>query len=202
MLDWSRLKAFANDKIDWLTVWCFTPYSKVFQLYCGGQCTYPCFPGVLLTSTPHNILSKPLAAFTHNYCRNNGQRWKRNESCRNDYHQSSKNILAEPWIEPATSCSQVGNTTDWAIGLGCWWQMLLNFVTGRQCSLKSREYEYQHHEQVLLFPQCFQKLSLSESFVFLPQKKKAFENIVGSGENAGNQHFPPYPKTNFKFWVT
>ena len=24
------------------------------------QCTYPCFPGVLLTSTPHNILSKPL----------------------------------------------------------------------------------------------------------------------------------------------
>ena len=26
------------------------------------QCTYPCFPGVLLTSTLHNILSKPLAA--------------------------------------------------------------------------------------------------------------------------------------------
>ena len=41
----------------------FNTVSTVFQLYCGGKCTYPCFPGVLLTSTPHNILSKPLAAF-------------------------------------------------------------------------------------------------------------------------------------------
>ena len=49
------------------------PFSTVFQLYCGGQCTYPCFPGVVLTSTPHNILSKPLAAFPHNHCRNNGR---------------------------------------------------------------------------------------------------------------------------------
>ena len=32
--------------------------STVFQLYRGGQCAYPRFPGVLLTSTPHNILSK------------------------------------------------------------------------------------------------------------------------------------------------
>ena len=29
------------------------PFSTVFQLYHGCQCTYPCFPGVLLTSTPH-----------------------------------------------------------------------------------------------------------------------------------------------------
>ena len=27
-------------------------------------------------------------------------------------------ILAEPGIEPATSCSQVRNATDWAMGLG------------------------------------------------------------------------------------
>ena len=34
----------------------------------------PCtFPGVLLTSTPHNILSKPLGAFPRDHCRNNGQ---------------------------------------------------------------------------------------------------------------------------------
>ena len=61
--------------IDWLIVWCVTPFSKVFQLYCRSQCTYPCFPGVLLTSTPHNILSKPLAAFPHNHCPNNRQQW-------------------------------------------------------------------------------------------------------------------------------
>ena len=40
-----------------------TLFSTVFQLYHGSPCTYPCFPGVLLPSTPHNILSKPLAAF-------------------------------------------------------------------------------------------------------------------------------------------
>ena len=68
-----------------------------------------------LTSTPHNILSKPLAAFPYNHCRNNGQR---NDSCLIDYHQSSERILAEPEIETATSCSQVRNATDWAMGLG------------------------------------------------------------------------------------
>ena len=43
-----------------LIVWCLTPFATVLQLYCGGQCTYPCFPGVLfLIMSPHNILSKP-----------------------------------------------------------------------------------------------------------------------------------------------
>ena len=103
--------------LDWLIVCCLTPFSTVFQLYHGGQCTYPWFPGVLLTSTPHNILSKPLTAFLHNHCQSNGLRWERNESCRNDYHQSSERKLAEPGIELATSCSQVRNATDWAVGL-------------------------------------------------------------------------------------
>ena len=39
----------------------------LFQLLCSSQCTYPCFPGDLLTRTVHNILSKPLAAFPHNH---------------------------------------------------------------------------------------------------------------------------------------
>ena len=34
------------------------PLSTVYRLYRGGQCTYPCFPGVLLTSAQHNIFSK------------------------------------------------------------------------------------------------------------------------------------------------
>ena len=78
---------------DWLIVWSLTAFSTVFQLY-HGQCTYQCFPGVLLTSTLHNILSKPLAAFPHNHCRKNRQQWEGNESCRNDYHQSSEITLA------------------------------------------------------------------------------------------------------------
>ena len=95
-----------------------TLLSTLFQLYRSGQSTYPCFPGFLLTSTPHSILSKPLAAFQHNQCRNKGQRWERNESSRNDYHQSSERILAEPGSEPVTSCSQICNTTSWAMELG------------------------------------------------------------------------------------
>ena len=93
-------------------------FSPVFQSYRDGKFTYPCFPAVLLTSTSHNILSKPLAASQHNHCRNNGQRRERNESCRSDYHQSLERILAEPGIEPAISCSQVCNTTGGAVGLG------------------------------------------------------------------------------------
>ena len=63
-----------------MTVWCSMLFSTVFLLYCCSQCTYPCFPGVLLTSTLHNILFKSLAAFPHNYCRNNRQATERNES--------------------------------------------------------------------------------------------------------------------------
>ena len=69
------------------------PFSTLCQFYCGGQCTYPWFSGVLLTSTPHSVLSKPLAAFPHNHCRNNGQQWERNESCHNDCPQSSERIM-------------------------------------------------------------------------------------------------------------
>ena len=87
----------------------------MFQSYQGGQCTNPCFSGVLLTSTPHNILYNPLADFPHNHCQNNGQWWEKNESCGNDCHESSERILAEPGIEQVTSCSEVCNP----MGLGC-----------------------------------------------------------------------------------
>ena len=38
---------------------CLTPFSTVFQLCNNGQCTYPCFPGVLLTSTPPVAIINP-----------------------------------------------------------------------------------------------------------------------------------------------
>ena len=103
---------------DWLIVLCLVLFSTVFQLHHSGQCTYQCFPGVILTITVLNILSKLLAAFPDNHCQFNRQRWKRNESCNNDYHQSSERILAELGIELATFCSQVRNTTEWAMGVG------------------------------------------------------------------------------------
>ena len=83
------------------------------QLYSGGQCSYLCFPRVLLTSIPHNILSKPLAAFPHNLCRNHGYQSERNEFYCNDYHQSSgKKYWPGRVIKPATFCSQVLRATD------------------------------------------------------------------------------------------
>ena len=98
-------------------VWCLTRFSTIFWLYRGSQWTYPYFPGVLLTSTPYNILFKQLTAFPHNHYWHNSQRWERKESCCKDYHLSSERILAEPGIEPATSYSQVSNATDWTMGL-------------------------------------------------------------------------------------
>ena len=48
--------------------------------------------------------------------------------------------------------------------------------------------------QFLLFPQYFQKLSVVDEYLWSKELetlyKKPFENIVGKGENAGNQHFP------------
>ena len=87
-----------------LFVWCLMLFSTIFQLYCGGQYINSCYPGILFTNSFNNILSKPLAAFPHKHRRNNGQRLEKNESCHNDYHQSSVRILAEPGIEPTTSC--------------------------------------------------------------------------------------------------
>ena len=46
--------------------------------------SHPVRAGVLLTSTLHNILLKPLAAFALNHCGNNGQWSERNESCSSD----------------------------------------------------------------------------------------------------------------------
>ena len=108
--------------IDWfvhlihlLILWCLTPFSILFQLHRSGQCSYPCFPGVLFPSASHSILSKPLAAFRNNHRLNNGERWARSESCRNEDPHFRERMLTEPGIEPATSCSQVLHATDLAI---------------------------------------------------------------------------------------
>ena len=42
--------------IDSMTDLCLTPFSTLFHLLC----TYPCFSGIIFTSIPHSILSKPI----------------------------------------------------------------------------------------------------------------------------------------------
>ena len=97
LFHYSALAGKCGMCIDWL-IDCMVliPFSTVFQLYCMGQCTYPCFPGVLLTSTLHSILPKPLTTLPRHHLRNNGQQRERNELCLNDYHQSSERILGQP----------------------------------------------------------------------------------------------------------
>ena len=70
------------------------------------------------------------------------------------------------------------------------------------------------YEQFLLFPPCFQKtcttrhvktracLGMGQPFttqsrLLTTLKKKPFANIVGKGENAGNQHFLLFPQFFF-----
>ena len=168
-------------------------FSTVYQLCLGGQCTYPCFSRVLLTSTLHNIPSKLLAAFPHNHCRNNRQGLARNESCRNDNHQSSERILAEPRIELATSFSQVHNATDWVMGLG-----IKNYENSSRCIadwlfslgyfLKKRSQCYHNH--ISLFYPCktsifynIWKTSIFSSAVFGKTQDIAIALASSSCEN-------------------
>ena len=45
-------------------------------------------------------------------------------------------------------------------------------------------------------------LFTTQSRLFTTLTKRSFENVMGIGENAGNQHFSTLPKTNSNFTVT
>ena len=69
---------------------------------------------------------KQVLSSKHMTCQDNDQayesaieHYQRAESVQ-FYKRDSRLVqkMAEPWIEPATSCSQVWYTTDWAMGLG------------------------------------------------------------------------------------
>ena len=87
------------------------PFSTIFQLYQSGKCNYPCLPGVLLTSTRNNILSKPLAAFPHNHCR-------KMDSSKRGMNPVVMTIFiprkdtGQAGIKPTTSCSKVCYATN------------------------------------------------------------------------------------------
>ena len=135
------------------------------------KCTYPCFPGVLSTiffpshwllshitiaaaSAPiHDFLEYFLPILrsiffpshwllSHITIVENLDR-ERNESCRNNYHQSSDRILTESGIEPATSCHLFSGPQRYRLSYGV--------------RLKNIEQngEIARYEQLLLFSQCF-----------------------------------------------
>ena len=90
---------------------------------------------LLLTNTLHNILSKPLAAFQHNHRQNNGQRWERNESCRNYYHQPLERILAKPKVQ--NSDLLFSSLLGYRLtnrGSAVWWRVqLVVFILRAEC---------------------------------------------------------------------
>ena len=122
----------------------FSTFSTVFQLYRLSQCPYPCFRGVLLTSTQHNIPSKPLAAFPHNHSQNNGQwcrEWLLSQwlssilgrnigRARDPNHSQEHSLFFFSKILLSWKCNSI---TDWLncnYGLAnqklCYFQLLLN----------------------------------------------------------------------------
>ena len=92
-------------------------FPTVFQLYRGGQCTYPCFPGVALTSTLHNFLSKPLAAFLHNHCRNSSERGMNPVAMtiinpQKDYRPSLGSNQPPTVLQSATLLTELGSSAE------------------------------------------------------------------------------------------
>ena len=81
-----------------------THFSTLFKLYRSGHSTYQCFPGILFTSAPHNILFKPLAAFPHNIV----DTMESGERGMNPVAMTIISPRKEFWsrwrFEPATSC--------------------------------------------------------------------------------------------------
>ena len=56
----------------------------LFQLFCGGQLTYPFLPGISFSSALRNKFSEPLSACLYTCCINIDQQWEMNESLYND----------------------------------------------------------------------------------------------------------------------
>ena len=96
--------------------WCLTtPFSIVFRLHHGDQCTYPCFHGFHLTSSPHNsTIFFPshwlLSHITIVETTDSGEKGMNPVAM--IILSLRKRIMAEPGIEPATPCSQARNATD------------------------------------------------------------------------------------------
>ena len=79
----------------------FSTTSTLFQLYHRSQSIYPCFPGVILTSIPHNILSHITIIKTID------SSVKRMNSVAMDIINPHREYWPSRRIEPGTSCSQV-----------------------------------------------------------------------------------------------
>ena len=87
------------------------------------------------------LVTKQMAAFPHIHVKQQTavrDKWILLQLLNN--RQSSERILAEPGSETATSCFQVRNATDWAMGL----RIILLWIDGN----------YNHWQKSLLFHIC------------------------------------------------
>ena len=86
-------------------------FSTLLLLFLGGQCTYPCFPWVSLTSALHNILSKPLATFTHyNMFKQESvvrEKWNLSQSLSSIFAKKLPNQRSSQWphVLESSSCT-------------------------------------------------------------------------------------------------
>ena len=58
-----------------------------FSYTTGPSALIHAFLGIFHNNIPHIILTQPMTLYQRNHCESNGQKWERNKSFCNDYHQ-------------------------------------------------------------------------------------------------------------------
>ena len=114
-----------NWSVDWLTDWlnelCLTPFSTLLQSHRGGQCTYPCFHGMLFTSFSHNIFFRRYCLlFDIDIVESTDSVERAINPVATTILSPRKESCPSPGIETATSCSQVLYAPNRAIGPDNW----------------------------------------------------------------------------------
>ena len=139
-----------------MIVWRSTSFSTLFQLYLGGKSTYPCFPGVLLTSTLTEEALENIVEIEENACNQHFASFSIMFSnlFRDKFHRLTQIRFRHEQFLPFPPCFQKTCAAD-------------------TCKKKQA-----------LFGKGLNSLTLSQT-ISTP-RKTALKNIVGKGENAGN----------------
>ena len=101
------------ENLDWLIGWGLTPFLTLSQSYHSGQLIYSCISWFSHTSTPHNNLSKQLAAFPHRLSPLVEDEWRMSHRLLSNVGKKAGRAGIQthnPWIMTARIA------TDWATG--------------------------------------------------------------------------------------
>ena len=129
-----------------------------------------------LTSTLHNILSKPLAAFPHTHCRNDGKRWERGIS---PVAMTIINPRKESWPSwgsnqrpPVLKSTRTTLSNKWLNYHGEWSFGLQKIQNQREASTHVSLRGKRRLKWVGTFRKCIKPFTEQRSYYTEPQKKR------------------------------